>query len=138
MDIQSDVFQVSISLLGLVVGFSTLILGEKFRKNDQGWERQTYLLRGLGGLTFLFFSIAVVSFIGISLKSAQQGVSLPSAAVILKEIHFNNDIQLQLFSTLTNEFVLFAIPAALLYFLALSQDFIERFRDMTDNSTNHD
>lgn len=40
-EIQSDVFQASIGVLGIVAGFSTLILGERLRKGDEGWAKLT-------------------------------------------------------------------------------------------------
>jgi hypothetical protein len=125
--IHSSVFEVSIGLLGIVLAFSTLILGERLRKGERGRVKQTYLLQGLVGITFLFVIIAVVSFLGLTLEGTTQQAHSLQADDIVTEFLTNSDIQLQVITAMTNEFLFYAIPAALLYFYSLSQDLMERF-----------
>jgi hypothetical protein len=130
-DIQSIVFQVSIGLIGIIVAFSTLILSGRLSKRDEGYVKQTYLLNGLLGTTFLFIIIALVSFLGLTLKDSLQSTTLPSANEIISRFLYDRDMQTMTVVLLLNEFVFFAVPAALLYFFSLNQDLMERFDKMS-------
>jgi hypothetical protein len=136
--IQSDVFQASISLLGIIAGFSALVLGERLRKSKPGWDRQTYLLRGLLGIAFLFSIIAMVAFAGMTLSSIVQQASLPTADEIVTQFLTSITVRSQVIAALTNEFTFFAIPAALLYFFFLSRDLVERFRRISNGDGSDD
>jgi hypothetical protein len=126
-DIQGDVFQASIALLGIVIGFSTLILGERLAKNTEGWKKQTYLLRGLVGITLLFFIIAGVAFVARVLQPIVIQTQSPTASQMIAGFFSNDSVRIGTIAALANEFVLFSIPAALLYFFSLSRDLMERY-----------
>jgi hypothetical protein len=125
-DIQGNVFQVSIGLIGIIVAFTALILSQRLRRHEEGWGKQTYLLRGLLGITFLFVIITMISFLGASLKEVSQQVDLLEVNHIVAKFLTNPDVQLQVIAVATNEFVFFAIPASLLYFYSLNRDLTQQ------------
>ena len=127
-EVVSNVFQASIGLIGILIGFSTLILSGRVRKNEAGWERQSYILHGLLGVIFLFVVIAMVAFFGMSLKgSVEQKVNIHLLLPVQDGLLDNSQLQLQLIVIMLTEFVFFAIPAALVYFFSLSRDLLERY-----------
>jgi hypothetical protein len=130
-EIQSIVFQVSIGLIGIIVAFSTLILSGRLSKSDEGYAKQTYLLSGLLGTTLLFIIITLISFIGLTLKESLQPTNLPLANEIVSQFLYDRDMQIKTVVLLINEFVFFAVPAALLYFFSLNQDLMERFDNIS-------
>lgn len=127
LDIQSVVFQASIGLLGIAVAFTTLILSNRLKHSDEGYSKQSYVLGGLFGATFLLTCIAFISFVGMTIKPALQQAGVPTITEISENFLYVREVQIKTAAMLMNEIVFFAIPAALLYFLSLNRDFTERF-----------
>ena len=143
LDLQGNVFEASISLLGIVIGFSTLILGDHLIKGSQGRQKQTYLLRGLVGIALLFLVIAGVAFLALVLQpmaaQLQSDVAqpqlvpqLPGIDQIISSFLFDETVRIRVLIALANEFLLFSIPAALFYLFSVIRDLVERYKEVRE------
>ena len=136
-------FEASISLLGIVIGFRTLILGDHLIKGSQGRQKQTYLLRGLVGIALLFLVIAGVAFLALVLQpiaaQLQSDVAqpqlvpqLPGIDQIISSFLFDETVRIRVLIALANEFLLFSIPAALFYLFSVIRDLVERYKEVRE------
>lgn len=126
-DTQSVVFQVTTGLIGLVIAFSTIILSNRAKKDEPAFERQSYLLNGLFGVIVLLVIISLLSFLGMVVNNGMTTQELPSYKQLVAGIWTDNGMRIVLLVLLINEFVFFAIPATLAYFLSINHDFNQRF-----------